>query len=206
MSLFPSTVLVYNLSNEPAFVYELALICDRGAEPEKWTSYKLKHAVLYFESLTERYELSCEEKNSNNNNGANSFDTYRWARVLKPYDTDRAALEKTSVPLEAPRLAEVLHATLDWNEFLWDNSGVIVAGKLYKLVRMFWFPRTKPTGLTKAAAPATKQPSTASSSSSSAITTASTTVTTAAPQPSLNSNSIASSTGGAVRASVRGRK
>lgn len=75
------------------FVYELALVCDRGAEPEKWTSYKLKHAVLYLETLTERYELSCEERPAGS---TGTFDTYRWAKVLKPYETDRAALEKVT--------------------------------------------------------------------------------------------------------------
>lgn len=74
-----------------SFVYELALVCDRGAEPEKWTSYKLKHAVLYLETLTERYELSCEERPPG---CSAAYDTYRWAKVLKPYETDRAALEK----------------------------------------------------------------------------------------------------------------
>eukprot|EP01128_Nolandella_sp_AFSM9_P006991 TRINITY_DN3719_c0_g1_i1.p1 TRINITY_DN3719_c0_g1~~TRINITY_DN3719_c0_g1_i1.p1 ORF type:complete len:367 (+),score=54.28 TRINITY_DN3719_c0_g1_i1:27-1103(+) len=141
MSLFPNTVLMYNLSNEPCFGYDQSLLCDRGSEPEKWTSYKLKQVVLYIESLTERYELARESRLPSRE-GSSKFDLYRWVKVKRPYHLDRLALEKTQVPLDVPSHGTLLHSHLDWNQIVWGPDSVTVDGTEYKASRIFWYPRS----------------------------------------------------------------
>ena len=38
----PEVNIIFNMCNEPAFVYSCANICDKGSEIKFWTSYKLK--------------------------------------------------------------------------------------------------------------------------------------------------------------------
>lgn len=89
ISFFPNSLITFTLCNDPCFVYDLALLCDRGVEPERWTSYRFKFAVLYLESLTERYELACEGSAD-----GSDYDTYRLIRVSEPVLLDNKTLEK----------------------------------------------------------------------------------------------------------------
>lgn len=111
----------------------MSLLCDRGADPEEWTSYNFKFAVLYLETVSERYlspslwqptvlrfELSCEAEH-----GLSPFDLYRWGRVKEHKTISRDSLSHMTVPLETPHI-EVVHSGLDWTKLIWSTDGVMV--------------------------------------------------------------------------------
>ena len=55
-TVWPS--LIFNLSNEPAFKFNLSVFGDKSADPQARTSYLLENQVMYIETQTERFELS----------------------------------------------------------------------------------------------------------------------------------------------------
>eukprot|EP00899_Mesostigma_viride_P006932 jgi/Mesvir1/1623/Mv05062-RA.4 len=58
----PEVTAQYNLCNEPWLKYSTAVIADRGLKPEQWTSFRVTQEVLYVETRSTRYELSCESR------------------------------------------------------------------------------------------------------------------------------------------------
>ena len=54
-AVWPS--LVFNLSNEPAFKFNLCVFGDKSPDVESRASYYTKNQVIYLETPNERYEL-----------------------------------------------------------------------------------------------------------------------------------------------------
>ena len=54
-AVWPS--LVFNLSNEPAFKFNLCVFGDKSPDVESRASYYTKNQVVYLETPNERYEL-----------------------------------------------------------------------------------------------------------------------------------------------------
>lgn len=85
----------------------------------KWTSWRLKSAVLILENDEERYEISLQHQAGTD---SRRFDQYRFA-VISP----RTSLpSEATYPLGAQDLVEVLYEDLDWQDFEWVERGVVV--------------------------------------------------------------------------------
>ena len=50
--------MVFNLSFEMWLAYSLPAICDKGRDFKDFTSHRLKKSVLYIETSNQRYEIS----------------------------------------------------------------------------------------------------------------------------------------------------
>lgn len=151
--ILPNTTMKFNLSNDLSLQYDLTLLCDRGTEREKWTSYKLKSFILFLETATDRYEL-CKDGVKKKND--KTYDTYRWSQVKQPLflsqskfgrfskiaDTTFITPESTSISLPLPQdHLTVLHTNLDWSDFLWGSDSLQLKGQHYSLETLFWLPR-----------------------------------------------------------------
>jgi len=140
LEIFPeSTIVQYNLANEPCFKYNLSLLCDRGVEQSDWTSYRLRSSVLYLETRNIRYELS---KEGSTVIEGMKYDTYRWVQVLDPPKITSAFLRSEAVPLQDDQV-KVLESNLDWSQIHYGPSSIRVNGKEYPITKLFWFPRSQ---------------------------------------------------------------
>uniref|UniRef100_A0A6B2LF02 Uncharacterized protein n=1 Tax=Arcella intermedia TaxID=1963864 RepID=A0A6B2LF02_9EUKA len=137
--MFPSTIILYNLSQEPCLKYDFNLICDRGVNCTHWTSFKLKSTVLFLENFNNRFELSREEFPL-----STGFDAYRWAKVLKPFHLTRDLLSKVNVPLPNEYI-DIIHQNLDFSDIRWGYDSVIIQCNEYKISKMFWYETHKTT-------------------------------------------------------------
>ncbi|KAF8979822.1 hypothetical protein BGZ52_004538, partial [Haplosporangium bisporale] len=104
----------------PCFKYSPELVMDRhDGLSRKWTSWRLKSAVLILENDEERYEISLQHQAGTD---SRRFDQYRFA-VISP----RTSLpSEATYPLGAQDLVEVLYEDLDWQDFEWVERGVVV--------------------------------------------------------------------------------
>lgn len=117
----PNVSIVFDLCNEPCLKYSLNLVADKGFEENEFFSYRLKNEVVYVETLTDRYELSFDEKRMK----------YKWCHVQEPL-MDQATLLKQQIPLEA-QCVKVLHDDLEWKDIQWGFDSVIVKRVRYNL-------------------------------------------------------------------------
>jgi hypothetical protein len=79
--------LIFNLSMEPAIVFNLATFADKGADEQivtGRTSYKLQDNVLYLESATARYEISRVQLRNGFEQAGGNMPKYRLAQVRSP--------------------------------------------------------------------------------------------------------------------------
>jgi hypothetical protein len=137
-SLPKDSFVVWNLSNEPCFKYSFAMISDRGTDPSQWTSYRLRTSSLFLETDSDRYELSLFKSATS---GSQHFDTYRWARVKNPEVISRWDLRaQINVPLPKNRIDNIVE-NVDWSEFCWGLSSVIVRGLEYHIKKLWWQSR-----------------------------------------------------------------
>ncbi|KAF9335861.1 hypothetical protein BG006_010482 [Podila minutissima] len=104
----------------PCFKYSPELVMDRhDGLSRKWTSWRLKSAVLILENDEERYEISLQHQAGTD---SRRFDQYRFA-VISP----RTSLpSEATYPLGSQDLVEVLYEDLDWQDFEWVERGVVV--------------------------------------------------------------------------------
>lgn len=103
-----------------SFKYSPELVMDRhDGLSRKWTSWRLKSAVLILENDEERYEISLQHQAGTD---SRRFDQYRFA-VISP----RTSLpSEATYPLGSQDLVEVLYEDLDWQDFEWVERGVVV--------------------------------------------------------------------------------
>ena len=85
-TVWPS--LIFNLSNEPAFKFNLSVFGDKSSAPESRTSYLLESQVMYLETQTERFELSKKAEN-----------LYSFCKVSEPQKKDNEYMSKAIIPL-----------------------------------------------------------------------------------------------------------
>lgn len=152
----------YNLCNEPWIKYSISIVADKGLKRPLYTSARLKKGeVLYLESHSCRYELCfAGEKmvkaipatqlhdsdigksqnhhmHSTNGDKADSdnvtIDVFRWSRCKKPLPQE--VMHTVGIPLPLEHV-EVLEENIDWEDILWSQAGVWIAGKEYALSRV----------------------------------------------------------------------
>ncbi|XP_059644862.1 uncharacterized protein LOC132286526 [Cornus florida] len=157
----------YNLCNEPWIKYNINIVADKGLKMPLYTSARLKKGeVLYLETYSRRYELcftgdkmvkastvsqaheTVTEKSPTHNllsrNGEKSaldcesimIDLFRWSRCKKPLP--REVMYAIGVPLPLEHL-EVLEENVGWEDILWSQTGVCIAGKEYPVTRVHFF-------------------------------------------------------------------
>ena len=73
-AVWPS--LVFNMSNEPAYHFNLCMIVDCGPDEAQRTSYITRNQAIYLETESERFEIC-------GNDG-----TYTVAKIKEPYEKD----------------------------------------------------------------------------------------------------------------------
>ncbi|KAF9425842.1 hypothetical protein BGZ94_007173 [Podila epigama] len=105
---------------QQGFKYTPELVMDRhDGLSRKWTSWRLKTAVLVLENDEERYEISLQHQAGTE---SRRFDLYRFA-VISP----RVSLpSEKAYPLKPQDLVDVLYEDLDWQDFEWVERGVVI--------------------------------------------------------------------------------
>ena len=132
-------MLVFNLSNEPAFKFNLCVFGDKSPEVETRASYFTKNQVIYLETSTERYELYRNQslQQVNDDDSDPGISTYTFSKVTNPWsiDNDFFADPKTEIPL-APKHKETLATDLDWHDLVWSDFSLEVVKDDNKIKRL----------------------------------------------------------------------
>lgn len=130
--------LVFNLSNEMAFKFNLCVFGDKSQDIQARTSFLTQKQVIYLETDSQRFEIcrkvgsdkppsaskSIEAASNAKNDGSSLF---TFSRVLEPHFLDNQffSLASTQVPLE-PKYKEVIADDLDWHDFIWSEASLTV--------------------------------------------------------------------------------
>ncbi|XP_022896910.1 uncharacterized protein LOC111410678 [Olea europaea var. sylvestris] len=151
----------FNLCMEPWLKYSISAVADKGLKKPFFTSSRLKKGeVLYLETHSRRYELCFNgektvkaavasqafgaengrsHSSSHLSNGErsvvdseNTVDVFRWARCKRPLPQKFMLSIGIPLPLEH---VEVLEENIEWEDILWSQTGVWIAGKEYNLAR-----------------------------------------------------------------------
>ena len=130
-------VITYSATNEPVFSYSLAHVLDKGFNPEKWTSSRLKYECLYFETAdNQRYELSADNLALNAPNL-----TFTLCKVNEPFNMFGKDVTCPLVDKDKSVVAE----NLSWSMFKWGSDFVIVgnppASTTIKQLDTLWWQR-----------------------------------------------------------------
>ena len=98
--------MVFNLSSEMWLAYSLPAICDKGRDFKDFTSYRLKKNVLYIETPSQRFEISLNFMDHNN-------DDY----LFEEYETEE------KIPLN-DKYVKVIFNMVDWHDLLWGENSL----------------------------------------------------------------------------------
>jgi hypothetical protein len=125
LRIIPGTLIVYDLSFEPAFPYSLENFGDKGWNEADFLSTRLKTFVVFLETHTQRFELSLINE-SQEEQIFDHQDKYRWVQVNEPLLLKDADFFKDKrVPLEDPFITTI-HKSLEWGDIEWSSSSVFI--------------------------------------------------------------------------------
>jgi len=114
--------MVFNLSSEMWLAYSLPAICDKGRDFKDFTSYRLKRSVLYIETSSQRFEISLNFMDHNNDDYLfEEYETYKIAEVLDPISKDNDFMREEKVPLDE-KYVKVIYNMVDWHDLLWGEN------------------------------------------------------------------------------------
>ena len=114
--------MVFNLSSEMWLAYSLPAICDKGRDFKDFTSYRLKKSVLYIETANQRFEISLNFMDHNNDDYLfEEYETYKIAEVLDPIQKDNDFMREEKVPLD-DKYVKVIYNMIDWHDLLWGEN------------------------------------------------------------------------------------
>ena len=114
--------MVFNLSSEMWLAYSLPAICDKGRDFKDFTSYRLKKSVLYIETSNQRFEISLNFMDHNNDDYLfEEYETYKVAEVLDPIPKDNDFMREEKVPLD-DKYVKVIYNMVDWHDLLWGEN------------------------------------------------------------------------------------
>ena len=125
LRIIPGTLIVYDLSFEPAYPYSLENFGDKGWNEADFLSTRLKQFVVFLETHTQRFELSLVN-DSQDDQIFEHQDKYRWAQVNEPLllkDSD--FFKDKRVPLDENYI-NVIHKSLDWHDIEWSSTSVFI--------------------------------------------------------------------------------
>ncbi|OMJ87597.1 hypothetical protein SteCoe_10690 [Stentor coeruleus] len=136
MRIIPGTMIIFDLSFEPAYPYNLENFGDKWWNEAEFLSTRLKTVVVILETYTQRFELSLVSEGEEEPIFEHQ-DKYRWAQVNEPLMLkDSEFFKDNKVPLEDCYVTTV-HKSLDWNEIEWSSSSVFVKKVEYGPIRCF---------------------------------------------------------------------
>jgi hypothetical protein len=116
--------MVFNLSFEMWLAYSLPAICDKGRDFKDFTSYRLKKNVLYIETSNQRFEISLNFMDHNNDDYLfEEYETYKIAEVLDPIEKDNDFMREEKIPLD-DKYVKVLFNMVDWHDLLWGENSL----------------------------------------------------------------------------------
>ena len=116
--------MVFNLSFEMWLAYSLPAICDKGRDFKDFTSYRLKKNVLYIETANQRFEISLNFMDHNNDDYLfEEYETYKIAEVLDPIEKDNDFMREEKIPLD-DKYVKVLFNMVDWHDLLWGENSL----------------------------------------------------------------------------------
>jgi len=120
--------LVFNLSQEPAFLFTLSTFAERNVDDNFVSgrlSYKLNDQVLYLETDKSRYEV-CKRPD----HAHNQQPRYRVSQVLKPLLKDIAYMKHSKLPLsdQEEGVLNVIGQGLEWTDLVWGENTLEVRG------------------------------------------------------------------------------
>ena len=114
--------MVFNLSFEMWLAYSLPAICDKGRDFENFTSYRLKKDVLYIETSNQRFEISLNFMDHNNDDYLyEEYEKYKIAEVIDPIPKDNDFMRGNKRPLE-DKYIKVIYNMVDWHDLLWGEN------------------------------------------------------------------------------------
>ena len=90
--------LVFNLSNEMSFKFNLCVFGDKSQEINSRTSFLTQTKVIYLETESARFEISRKSKSGD----MEATSVFTFSKVLKPeiLDNEFFGLRTTKIPLE----------------------------------------------------------------------------------------------------------
>ena len=116
--------MVFNLSSEMWLAYSLPAICDKGRDFKDFTSYRLKKNVLYIETPSQRFEISLNFMDHNNDDYLfEEYETYKIAEVLDPITKDNDFMREEKIPLN-DKYVKVIFNMVDWHDLLWGENSL----------------------------------------------------------------------------------
>ena len=116
--------MVFNLSSEMWLAYSLPAICDKGRDFKDFTSYRLKKNVLYIETPNQRFEISLNFMDHNNDDYLfEEYETYKIAEVLEPITKDNDFMREEKIPLN-DKYVKVIYNMVDWHDLLWGENSL----------------------------------------------------------------------------------
>ena len=116
--------MVFNLSSEMWLAYSLPAICDKGRDFKDFTSYRLKKNVLYIETPNQRFEISLNFMDHNNDDYLfEEYETYKIAEVLDPITKDNDFMREEKIPLN-DKYVKVIYNMVDWHDLLWGENSL----------------------------------------------------------------------------------
>ena len=116
--------MVFNLSFEMWLAYSLPAICDKGRDFKDFTSYRLKKNVLYIETANQRFEISLNFMDHNNDDYLfEEYETYKIAEVLDPIEKDNDFMREEKIPLD-DKYVKVIFNMVDWHDLLWGENSL----------------------------------------------------------------------------------
>lgn len=121
--------IVFNLTLEPALLFQLSTFSDKSEDLTQRTIHKLQDNVLYVESDRERLEI-CRVKSQG------EVLVFRFSRVLPPLRSTTSPSAKK--PMDEGEL-QVIGRDLDWSEFLWAERSLEVRGQLFEPLKNYVF-------------------------------------------------------------------
>ena len=114
--------MVFNLSFEMWLAYSLPAICDKGRDFKDFTSYRLKKDVLYIETSNQRFEISLNFMDHNNDDYLfEEYEKYKIAEVIDPIPKDNDFMRENKRPLE-DKYIKVIYNMVDWHDLLWGET------------------------------------------------------------------------------------
>lgn len=126
--------VVFNLSLEPAFQFNLATFADKGDDLSSRTCQKLQDNVLYLETDRKRYEIS--KVNFGVAPASENGIKYRFAEVVAPLMKDSMFMQRERRPLD-DQYIHVIAKDLDWSEFQWGEKSLIVNSVRYEPLKNY---------------------------------------------------------------------
>jgi hypothetical protein len=135
--------LIFNSANEMWLHYSLPAIADKGRDVKDFTSWKLKDKVLFLETHNKRYEIARNISDHTNDDYLfEEYETYRLSIVIDPTHKDNDFMQKNAIPLMEDYV-DVIFSRLDWHEFQWGETSLVVRNLEIMNLRCFNFYNIK---------------------------------------------------------------